>query len=282
MGNRCGVDTDRWRPEIPRPGCVSTVGRGGVRALVVIVVALVVIQLGSGPVAAIAGSQSVSMPPTDSGSHSETAVHSAATGTVTATPPAEGIGQLPADLSDDSPAVQQMLELQDDAAPVLAVLLGYRTTGDSDPLDHDARAGLYDVIGESPGTYIAQAAERADLSVSTARYHLRVLEAEDLIRTNKQRGKRRLYQATAGDDEVAAALNDEATTAVVKAVRTNEPASVTDLAAALDRAQSTVSYHVSRLTDAGVLTRERDGDAVRIELTPAARAVVSVPPPADD
>ena len=277
MGNRCGVDTDRWRLKIRGPGRVPTVGRRGLRSLVVIVAALVVIQLGSGPVAAIAGSQA-SMTPSDPAAHPEAPVDYAATGAGTAASPAEGIGHL----TDDSPAVRQLLELQDDASPVLAVLLGYRTTGDSDPLDHDARAGLYEVIGESPGTYIAQAAEQADLSVSTARYHLRVLEAEDLIRTKKQRGKRRLYQATAGDEDVAAALNDEATTAVVEAVRTNEPASVTDLAAALDRAQSTVSYHVSRLTDAGVLTRERDGEAVRIELAPAARAVVSVPPPADD
>jgi predicted transcriptional regulator len=171
-----------------------------------------------------------------------------------------------------------MVDLQDDVPSVVVVLLGYSTTSDENPLDHDAGEGVYEVIGESPGTYI----EQADHSVSTARYHLRVLEDRDLIQTKKLRGKRRLYQATAPDDDIVAALNDEAPTAVIEAVRRQEPASVSELAAGLDRAHSTVSYHVTRLEDAGVLTRERTGEAVRVELTPAARAAVSSPALADD
>jgi predicted transcriptional regulator len=50
---------------------------------------------------------------------------------------------------------------------------------------------------------------------------------------------------------------------------------VTDLAADVDRATSTVSSHVCELTDAGVLVRERDGRTVRVRLSEETRAFLS-------
>jgi predicted transcriptional regulator len=184
-------------------------------------------------------------------------------------------------VSPDS-IVASTLGLPDTTPPVVAVVLGYSHREDADALEHETRQRLYEAITNSPGTYIAEVAETTETAVSTVRYHLRILEREDVIRSETVHGKRRLYTAASGHDEISAALNDRATTDVVEAVLRHEPASVSQLADELDRAVSTVSYHVQRLETAGVLTRERDGGSVRVEVSSSARTVVGPPVSADD
>lgn len=141
-----------------------------------------------------------------------------------------------------------------------------------DALENDARAALYDVVEAAPGVHFARAASRAGLETSTARYHVRVLERSGLVETEHRLGKKRLYPASTSDDTRAidAAVADPTTGAVLSAVESTEPATVTAVAEALDRSPSTVSEHLSRLADAGVVDRERDGGAVVAHLPAAA------------
>ena len=67
------------------------------------------------------------------------------------------------------------------------------------------------------------------------------------------------------------------------AVARHEPASVTAVAEATDRAPSTVSHHLSALEKRGYVERERTGEAVVAVLSPATRrAMTDGPVPADD
>lgn len=255
------------------------------RSLVVVLIAVVVVQMGVGSTVAMASGQSAPADADDSAPALAPAVDRTTTAATIGTD--STMGQhldrtSPTDALPPTPAVAPVIDAPDGTPPVLVVLLGYSKYTDSDPLEHEARQELYEAVVESPGTYVAQVAETTGISVSTARYHLRILEKERLIRTEKVRGKRRLYRESTGDDEVAAALNDGATAVVIEAVGRHEPASVTHLANVLDRARSTVTYHVKRLDEAGVLTRERDGGSVRVGLTPAARAAVGGTAAADD
>jgi len=148
-------------------------------------------------------------------------------------------------------------------------VLGYSRYDDSDPLDHDARAALYDAVRAQPGVYLSALSERADVNLSTARHHVRVLEDENLVASAKLRGKRRYYPSTTEDVELAAALSDPATAAVLEALADVGEAHVGLLADELDRDPSTVSHHLQRLADDGLVERERRGRAVVSRLTDA-------------
>ena len=150
----------------------------------------------------------------------------------------------------------------------------YSRYDDSDPLEHEARDAMFDVVENSPGTYPSEIADRAELPLSTARHHIRVLEREGLVSGAKVRGKRRFYPAYTDGVELAAAMNDESTASVIDALARLGASSVSDLADELDKDPSTVTHHVQRLEEDEVVVRERDGRAVMNKLSTAARTML--------
>jgi len=150
----------------------------------------------------------------------------------------------------------------------------YSRYDDSDPLEHEARDAMFDVVESSPGTYLSEIADRAELPLSTARHHIRVLEREGLVSGAKVRGKRRFYPAYTDGVELAAAMNDESTASVIDALARLGASSVSDLAEELDKDPSTVTHHVQRLEEDDVVVRERDGRAVMNKLSAAARTML--------
>ena len=152
--------------------------------------------------------------------------------------------------------------------------LRYSRYDDSDPLEHEAREVVYDVVHETPGSYLSEVSERAGLPLSTTRHHMKVLEREELVSGAKLRGKRRFYPAYAEGIELAAALNDESTASIIDALARLGAASVSDLADDLGRDPSTISHHLQRLEGDDIITRERQGRAVVNRLSSDARTAL--------
>lgn len=150
----------------------------------------------------------------------------------------------------------------------------YSKHDESDPLDHEKREAVFEAVDDSPGVYLAELSDRLDLTRSTLRHHVRVLEHEDLIAAAKVRGYRRFYPAHTDEIELAAAMNDEATAPIVDALARLGEASVSALADTVDRDVSTVTYHLGRLEEDGVVVRERDGRAMVNRLAPEARGAL--------
>jgi DNA-binding transcriptional ArsR family regulator len=166
---------------------------------------------------------------------------------------------------------------------VVAVGAGYSRWDDSDPLHHETRRDLHRSVVASPGISLSALVERTDTNRSTLRYHCRVLEREDLVETATRHGQRRFYpdpgwsgEALDHDPALSAALRDDTLRAVLRAVYRTEPVSVGELAAELDCASSTVSYHLGRLEDDGLVDRHRDGRSVRTSLTTPVRQRLAV------
>lgn len=158
--------------------------------------------------------------------------------------------------------------------PVGTIFLRYSRHDNSDPLENDVRQQIYESIERSPGTYISEMSEECDASRSTVRYHVRILEEEGLIVGETDRGKHRFYPTGSETPELAAALNDSATARVLDAIARLEPVTVSALAEDLDRSPGTVSYHLDRLTNDGLLERERTGNAVITRLTSGIQAEI--------
>lgn len=142
------------------------------------------------------------------------------------------------------------------------VPLRYSRYDNSDPLEHDARRALYEVVESSPGVYLTDLAEQADVPVSTARHHVRVLSDERLVRTEKRHGKRRYYPVTATNTELTDALSEPAKAAVLHSLAEHGEAPVGQLADELDRDPSTVTHHLQALESDGLVVRERRGRTV--------------------
>jgi DNA-binding transcriptional ArsR family regulator len=148
--------------------------------------------------------------------------------------------------------------------PRLVGFAGYGRWDDEDPLEHDARRELCDRLEADPGTYLPALAE----TVGTARHHLRVLEREGLVTRAKQRGRRRYYPVGESPAALDGSLAEDGPRQVLRALG-GAPGSVSEVADRVGRDPSTVSHHLSRLHDDGLVERERDGRAVVDRLAPA-------------
>ena len=161
--------------------------------------------------------------------------------------------------------------------PLVAVGAYSRFDDSSDPLEHDTREDIYETVTTFPGLSLAQTSDRTDADHSTVRYHCRVLEHEGLLDRESIGGQRRLFPVTNGFDEdsteqaLQAALRNEAQSAVLTSVGRGEPISVSALASTLDRADSTVSYHLDRLETRDLIDRTKVGRTVEVRLSDAVR-----------
>jgi DNA-binding MarR family transcriptional regulator len=153
-------------------------------------------------------------------------------------------------------------------------LFRYSRYDDSDPLELDARRHVYEAISDQPGEPITAVSDRADVNLSTARHHVKVLEREGLVATGRVRNCERFYPAGTDDLELAAAMADESTADILDALVRLEPASVSGLAEEVDRSPSTVTHHLQKLEDDDIVVRERNGRAVENKLSEAARAAL--------
>lgn len=229
---------------------------GGKRLLWFVLVGLFALGVSvsaMGIVAAGGGSPSATSPTLDGQpgeSPSDTTLHSS--GTLSA----GGHGEVVSELSH-SPAY------------AIVLLATYSKYNDISPLEHDIRADIHAIIGAAPGLYFAQLVAWADRPTSTIRYHTKILEREGEIERTSLLGHVRLFPAAIPSAAFAyiAATRDPATARLIGAIeRADEPVSSSELADAVDRAPSTVSYHLSRLEDVSVIERERNGESVHISI----------------
>lgn len=161
--------------------------------------------------------------------------------------------------------------------------VGLHRTDTAGVLEQSTRGAIYAALQESPGASLAGLAAAVGVSKSTVRYHVDVLQRAGVVETTVVAGETRVATSDA-DVEVAAATSTDATRRILQAVAEHEPASVTAVAAATDRAPSTVSHHLAALADRDLVERERAGEAVLTTLAPATRSAMADedPVPADD
>jgi DNA-binding transcriptional ArsR family regulator len=185
---------------------------------------------------------------------------------------------LPYEITPSETTIDTISSHADDVSPpVLLTLLGYSRYDSSDPLEHETRATLYDRIQSDAGVTLAELTSDNDVSESTVRYHTRILEEESLVDKVDLWGNVRLFPAGYEPKERAltVALDDAALRSVLSAVRTTEPATVTTIADAIDRSPGTVSHHLSRLDEADLVDRERNGKRVVTRLEPEVHRALS-------
>lgn len=157
------------------------------------------------------------------------------------------------------------------------LFLAYSRHTDANPLDHEIRAELHSLVTQSPGLSLALLARRSSQPRSTIRYHVKVLESARTVQRSDVWGKSRLFplEIERSEFEFHALEHEPRLKEITDVITEEEPVTVTDIAEEVDRAASTVSYHLGRLEDADVIQREETGGTVVSERSPAFRAFMN-------
>ena len=125
-------------------------------------------------------------------------------------------------------------------------------------LEHETRGMIRGYVIANPGDHFNSIKDGLALNNGTLAYHLHVLEKEGIVRSVKDGKFRRFFPA-----EMKIPLNGELPTKVQRLVLEivlETPAiSQKEIAKLLGLSQSTISYHLDRLKELGLVRAEREG-----------------------
>lgn len=134
----------------------------------------------------------------------------------------------------------------------------------------DSRREIFDAIRATPGIHFRALHRRLPYAQGTLQYHLRHLDRQDLVDEENDGEFTRYYAAETfepADKAVMNALRREYSRRIVAHLAADGSLTTSALADRLDKSPSTVSWHLSRLREAGLVTSERDGRSVPYRLT---------------
>lgn len=135
-------------------------------------------------------------------------------------------------------------------------------------LDHPARKALHALVEANPGIHFQEIVRRTGFGRGQLEHHLRKLERAELVSRVKGDSYACFFARGQVDRRVMAAaplLRSDGGRSVLAALQQRPGASSRELAAQLGLATGTVSYHVKRLREAGML--ESAGGALHLTET---------------
>jgi len=147
------------------------------------------------------------------------------------------------------------------AAAILAALQHTRLTRE-EVLQRKVRFLIYEAVRDHPGSSFTEVRNAIGLQNGVAAYHLRVLEKQGLIHSEK--GPRHRWYYPNGDvsqwrDRPLSPLQKS----VLEKVATDPGIGIRELARSLDRHHAAVAYNVKGMAREGLLRTERTGRKVR-------------------
>lgn len=133
------------------------------------------------------------------------------------------------------------------------------------------RKDIYTYIAENPGEHLANITKTLDLSSSSTRYHLSVLEGMDRIVSHKNGKYKRYYinkngysKYTNGNGykHIMSALKNNTARKIVKFLISNPEANQKRVSNALKIHPSTVNWHAKRLRNAEIISKHKKGKEI--------------------
>jgi len=129
---------------------------------------------------------------------------------------------------------------------------------------------VYEIVEDNPGVCIQEVADQADVSYSTASYHLKRLVRMDYV-TRREDGNKVLYYKnggtfTAEEQELIPILQNEEAMRVFHHIVENPWCYRAEVAEALDVSHTTVNWHLDRLQDADLVEEHREGRSCHLNV----------------
>jgi DNA-binding transcriptional ArsR family regulator len=139
-------------------------------------------------------------------------------------------------------------------------------------LEHPQRARLADLVAAEPGIHFQELGRRSGLANGTLTHHLQKLVDGGHVVAHKS-GRYTCYfprAASPGQRAAAGTTKSEGARAILAAIQARPGATMQEIALSCGLQASTVTYHVQRLSDAGLVTANRDGKYQRLVAVAAA------------
>lgn len=151
------------------------------------------------------------------------------------------------------------------------------TGSDDDPefteengLDLPTRKELFDHVQANPGIHFSQLKRELDMETGLLQHHLRELERYGVLESREYQGKRRVFVARELDEEeqsILAVLRYETTRRILLYLLEEGPARNSEIAEAVGVTPPTISWHLSNLTDEGVVESLNEGRTTLYQVT---------------
>lgn len=144
-----------------------------------------------------------------------------------------------------------------------------------DEPDLPTRREIYALVAENPGIHFRDLLDRLDYAQGTLQYHLDRLAKEDVVEISDDGKYTRYYPAGEFGEEdrtVLNALRRKYSRRIIAHLVADGPLTTSELSDRVEKSPSTVSWHLSKLSDAGLVTKERDGRSVYYALSNPERA----------
>ncbi|MBI2077514.1 MAG: winged helix-turn-helix transcriptional regulator [Euryarchaeota archaeon] len=153
-------------------------------------------------------------------------------------------------------------------------------------LDNDVRSKVHEAILHNPGITIKEITQVLDIGWGTAIYHLKRLESERLVVSERHRQFRRFFKNGGGivnDAKVAFAELKNPTTHRLATALLDRPGSAQkDLCEALGISAPLAHKYLARMEDANLLTKQREWKTVKYfptgKLSELVRGAPAIPP----
>lgn len=132
-------------------------------------------------------------------------------------------------------------------------------------LELESRRAIYQHVADNPGVHFRALLDEFEYAQGTVQYQLRWLADEKLVDVSDDGKYTRYYPAAEFDEvdrTVMNALRRKYSRRVLAHLLADGPLSTTELSDRLDKSTSTVSWHLSNLSEADLVTKERDGRSV--------------------
>lgn len=146
------------------------------------------------------------------------------------------------------------------------------TTPAADPPEPEVRKRVHDAVRRYPGIHLRGLERQLRVSAPLVQYHVRKLAEAGFVEAHEQGGYLRFYptdkardvRVTAQDLPLVGLLREEVPLHVALLLLDRGPLSHGELVAAAGVAKSTLSYHLAKLAEAGVVEREPGSARVRL------------------
>lgn len=130
-------------------------------------------------------------------------------------------------------------------------------------LSLEVRKKIYDVIASSPGLHFREIQRRCVIAVGSLQYHLDYMQKHHVIRSQAE-GKFVRYYTVRGpqmhhNQNIMAFLRHASTRKIILFLLQQKRANNETIAAHIQLSPSTTSWHLDKLVEANVLTRQREG-----------------------
>lgn len=158
------------------------------------------------------------------------------------------------------------------------VTLNFRRVEVKTVLDHELRSGIYSHILDNPGVCFTDIEKGIDVNRGTLDYHLKVLRREHRIAVLTKNGRSFYFENsgryTREEMEMLSILRNDTEFAICEYLLDSPGASRNEIVNLIKTTCSTVSWHMKRLTDSGLVFSTKNGRSVSYHLSNPAKRIV--------